>query len=166
MPRFAANLSFQYQEYSFPDRFRAAAKDGFTGVEYLFPYEHEAAFIAGLLKENNLTQVLFNAPPGDWSAGERGIASLPGREEEFKRGIDTALRYADVLGNKLVHVMAGVIARDQERASHRDVYLRNLAYATEAAAAHSITILIEPINPRDMPGYFLTRHPHPSTGSP
>jgi hydroxypyruvate isomerase len=157
MPRFAANLSFQYQEYAFLDRFRAAAEDGFTGVEYLFPYEHAPADLASLLKEHRLTQVLFNAPPGDWSSGERGIASLPGREEEFKKSIATALRYADVLGNKLIHVMAGLISSDQNRSRHRDVFLRNLAYAAHEAAAHSINILMEPINTRDMPGYFLSR---------
>ena len=99
MPRFAANLSMMYQEHAFLDRFAAAAKDGFEGVEFLFPYDFDRADIRARLDDAGLTQALFNAPPGDWANGERGIASLPGREDEFKRGIATALEYAQVLGN-------------------------------------------------------------------
>jgi 2-dehydrotetronate isomerase len=157
MPRFSANLSFQYQEYSFFDRFKAASDDGFKGVEYLFPYSFDAAKIAQHLQQNGLEQVLFNAPPGDWVHGERGIASLPGREMEFRESITTALRYAEVLGNKNIHVMAGLIAADQDRTLHNRVYLSNVSYAAGKAAEYGRTILIEPINTRDMPGYFLTR---------
>jgi 2-dehydrotetronate isomerase len=108
MLRFAANLSFLYGEYAFPDRFAAAARDGFTGVEYLFPYEFPAQQLSAWLRSNGLVQVLFNAPPGDWAAGERGLASLPGKEAEFRAAIYTALEYAQALSCPRVHVMAGV----------------------------------------------------------
>ncbi|VBR31944.1 2-oxo-tetronate isomerase [Burkholderia pseudomallei] len=157
MPRFAANLTMMYNEHAFLERFAAAARDGFKAVEYLFPYEFAAAELKARLDAHGLVQALFNAPPGDWAAGERGIASLPGREDEFRRAIDTALDYARVIGNDTLHVMAGLIAPTQDRARHRDVYLRNLAHAAEAARAQNVTIVIEPINPRDMPGFFLNR---------
>ncbi|VBM08382.1 2-oxo-tetronate isomerase [Burkholderia pseudomallei] len=157
MLRFAANLTMMYNEHAFLERFAAAARDGFKAVEYLFPYEFPAAELKARLDAHGLVQALFNAPPGDWAAGERGIASLPGREDEFRRAIDTALDYARVIGNDTLHVMAGLIAPTQDRARHRDVYLRNLAHAAEAARAQNVTIVIEPINPRDMPGFFLNR---------
>lgn len=157
MPRFAANLTMMYNEHAFLERFAAAARDGFKAVEYLFPYEFPAAELKARLDAHGLVQALFNAPPGDWAAGKRGIASLPGREDEFRRAIDTALDYARVIGNDTLHVMAGLIAPTQDRARHRDVYLRNLAHAAEAARAQNVTIVIEPINPRDMPGFFLNR---------
>lgn len=157
MPRFAANLSLMYNEHAFLDRFAAAASDGFAAVEYLFPYEFAAAELKARLNGSGLTQALFNAPPGDWAAGERGIASLPGREAECARGIDRALEYAAVLGNDKIHVMAGIVASGGDRTRHREVYLRNLAHAAERASAAGVTILIEPINTRDMPGYFLNR---------
>lgn len=155
MPKFAANLSLMYNEYEFLDRFAAAARDGFTAVEFLFPYGFIAGEIKARLRDSELTQVLFNCPPGDWAAGERGIASLPGREEEFKRSIERALGYAQVLGNTRLHVMAGLLQYGQDRGRHLEVYLHNLAYAAQQAAAHGVTVLIEPINTRDMPGYLL-----------
>ncbi|PLZ02527.1 hydroxypyruvate isomerase [Burkholderia sp. WAC0059] len=157
MPRFAANLTMMYREHDFLERFGAAAADGFKGVEYLFPYDYAAADLAARLHEHGLTQALFNAPPGDWAKGERGIASLPGREDEFRRGIETALAYAQALGNDRIHVMAGLLGANDDRARHRDVYVGNLAYAAKEAAAHGLTVVIEPINTRDMPGYFLNR---------
>ncbi|CAG9164365.1 2-oxo-tetronate isomerase [Cupriavidus pampae] len=157
MPRFAANLSMMYNEHGFLDRFAAAAADGFQAVEYLFPFEHPAAEIRQRLDDNGLVQALFNAPPGDWAAGERGIAALAGREAEFRTGFAQALEYAAVLGNDRVHVMAGIVPADADRARARAVYLENLAYAAASAAAHGITVLMEPINTRDMPGYFLSR---------
>ena len=157
MPRLAANLSFLYNEHPFLERFAAAAKDGFRGVEYLFPYEHPARELRELLDRHGLEQALFNAPPGDWAAGERGLASRPGREDEFRRSIDKALEYARVLGNRRLHVMAGLIAPGEDRARHRDVYVKNLAHAAAQAAGDGITVLIEPINPRDIPGFFLNR---------
>ena len=155
MPRFAANLSMMYTEHEFLDRFAAAAKDGFKAVEFLFPYEFEAKEIRKRLDDNGLTNVLFNGPPGDWAKGERGMASLPGREEEFKRSIALALQYAQVIGTPNVHVMAGLIAPEQDRAKHREVYVRNLRYAAEQFAGAGIKALIEPINTRDIPGLFL-----------
>ena len=157
MPRFAANLSFMYNEHPFLDRFAAAARDGFLGVEYLFPYEHPARELAARLEEHGLEQALFNAPPGDWAGGERGIASLPGREDEFRRSIDTALEYARVLGNKRLHFVAGLVQPGVERARQREVYVKNLALAAKACAAVGVTAVIEPINTRDIPGFFLER---------
>ncbi|MNQ02147.1 putative hydroxypyruvate isomerase YgbM [compost metagenome] len=157
MPRLAANLTMMYNEHPFLDRFQAAASDGFQGVEFLFPYDFAAADIRARLQDNGLTQALFNAPPGDWAAGERGIASLPGREDEFLRGLDQALTYAAQLGNRSLHVMAGLIRPEQDRAAHRAVYVRNLARAASAAASAGITVVIEPINTRDIPGFFLNR---------
>ncbi|MGS0743915.1 2-oxo-tetronate isomerase, partial [Glaciimonas sp. GG7] len=154
---FAANLSMMYTEHPFTDRFQAASQDGFKAVEYLFPYAHPAKQLKDQLTTNNLTQALFNAPPGDWDKGERGIASLPGREDEFKRSIDTALEYATILGNNKLHVMAGLIQPDQDRAKHRAVYLSNLEYAAHQLAPHNIMLVIEPINTRDIPGFFLNR---------
>ncbi|OAE64165.1 hydroxypyruvate isomerase [Achromobacter insolitus] len=157
MPRLAANLTMMYTEHPFLDRFKAAAGDGFTGVEFLFPYEFTAAELKSRLDGSGLEQALFNAPPGDWAAGERGIASLPGREGEFERGFDQALEYAAVLGNRKLHVMAGLIRPEQDRSAHREVYLKNLAAAARAAASAGVTVVIEPINTRDIPGFFLNR---------
>ncbi|MGP3658295.1 2-oxo-tetronate isomerase [Burkholderia gladioli] len=157
MPRFAANLSMMYTEHPFLERFAAAARDGFRAVEYLFPYDFAADELKARLADAGLVQALFNAPPGDWAAGERGFASLPGREDEFRRAFDTALDYARVLGNDKLHVMAGLLPAGADRARHREVYLRNLAQAAEAARAAGILVVIEPINTRDMPGYFLNR---------
>jgi hydroxypyruvate isomerase len=151
MLRFAANLSFMYGEYAFPERFAAAARDGFTGVEYLFPYEYPAPQLTAWLQAHGLVQVLFNAPPGNWAAGERGLASLPGREEEFRAAIRTALEYAQTLNCPRVHVMAGV------QPGLRSTFVSNLAWAAEQAAHARVQLLIEPINTRDMPGYFLSR---------
>jgi hydroxypyruvate isomerase len=156
MPNFAANLTMMYNEFEFLDRFDAAAHDGFKGVEFLFPYSFLANELKDRLERNGLTQVLFNAPPGDWTAGERGMAALPGRETEFRRSIERALGYAGMLGTKRLHVMAGLVDEGMDRARCRDVYLQNLAYAAEQAASSGITITIEPINTRDMPGYFLS----------
>ncbi len=151
MLRFAANLSFMYGEYAFPERFAAAARDGFTGVEYLFPYDYPAQQLAAWLQAHGLVQVLFNAPPGNWAAGERGLASLPGKEAEFRAAIHTALEYAQTLSCPRVHVMAGV------QSGVRSTFVANLAWAAELAAPAGVELLIEPINTRDMPGYFLNR---------
>ncbi|EZP67869.1 2-oxo-tetronate isomerase [Pseudomonas sp. RIT357] len=157
MPRFAANLSMLYPEHAFLERFAAAAADGFDAVEYLFPYEYSAQVLKQHLSDNGLVQALFNAPPGDWAAGERGIATLPGRESEFRAGFDRALEYAAVLGNTRIHVMAGLLPSEQQRERHHAVYLENLAYATAQARQAGVTVLLEPINTRDMPGFFLNR---------
>lgn len=157
MPRFAANLSMLYPERPFLERFAAAAADGFEAVEYLFPYEYSPQELRQRLSDNSLVQALFNAPPGDWTAGERGIATLPGREDEFRTGFDRALEYAAVLGNTRIHVMAGLLPSESDRARHHGVYLENLAYAAGQAAQAGVTVLLEPINTRDMPGFFLNR---------
>jgi len=157
MPRFAANLTMMYGEYPFPDRFAAAAKDGFKAVECLFPYEYPANDLATWLRDHGLIQVLLNAPPGNWAAGERGLASLPGKEAEFRAGIHTALEYAQTVACPRVHVMAGVAPTGVERAAMRGTFKTNLAWAAELAAPAGIELAIEPINTRDMPGYFLNR---------
>jgi len=158
MPRFAANLTMMYTEHSFLDRFAAAARDGFKAVEFLFPYDFQAGTLAGLLKENNLIQVLFNAPPGDFQAGERGCAALPGREAEFREGFLRALEYARVLNCPRIHAMAGIAPPGAERGRMRDTYVANLAWAAKQAEAEGVDVLIEPIAERNMPGYFLNRH--------
>jgi len=158
MPRFAANLSMLYNEHAFLDRFAAAAADGFDAVEFLFPYEHPAAELATRLKAHGLQQVLFNSPPGDWARGERGLACLPGREDEFRRGVARAIQYAQALACPRVHLMAGLVPAGVERAALQAVYLDNLAWA--AAQARDIHFLIEPINTRDIPGFFLNRQDH------
>jgi hydroxypyruvate isomerase len=157
MPRFAANLSMLYPEHAFLDRYAAAAEDGFQAVEFLFPYAHPASELAGRLADHGLQQVLFNAPPGDWEAGERGLACLPGRESEFRAGIALALDYAQTLGCPRVHVMAGLAPAGADRAALLGTYQANLAWAAGQAAAAGRQLLIEPINPRDIPGYFLNR---------
>ncbi len=157
MPRFAANLSLMYGEHGFFDRFAAARADGFDAVEILFPYEHAPQLLADLLKAHGLQQVLFNASPGEWAAGERGLACLPGREGEFQNTIVQALDYAQALACPRVHVMAGLAP------AHGDLQttcVRNLAWAAQRAADVGVDLLIEPINPRDMPGYFLHRQAH------
>jgi hydroxypyruvate isomerase len=158
MPRFAANLSFLYGDRPFLDRFAAAAADGFKAVEYLFPYGYPAAELRARLDGRGLKQVLFNAPPGDFDAGERGLACLPGREDEFRRGlVEQAIPYAHALGCPRVHVMAGRVPDGADRARLRATYLANLGWAAGEAAAAGLDVLVEPINPRDIPGYFLNR---------
>lgn len=157
MPRFAANLSMLYTEHAFLDRFAAAAADGFTAVEYLFPYAWPAAELAARLRAHGLQQVLFNAPPGDWDAGERGLACLPGREAEFRQGVRQALEMAQALDCPRVHLMAGLAPAGAERAALQATYEANLAWSAAQAAQARRDVLIEPINPRDIPGYFLNR---------
>ncbi|PHQ68976.1 MAG: hydroxypyruvate isomerase [Sneathiella sp.] len=154
--KFAANLSFLYQDLPFLDRFAAAAKDGFQGVEYLFPYDWHENELISRLKDNGLSQVLFNVWPGDWHAGERGLASLKGREKAFRETLDQALGYADALGCKQLHIMAGLRDDGTSAAAQQQTYTENLAYAAEQCEKHEITGLIEPINIKDMPGYFLS----------
>jgi hydroxypyruvate isomerase len=157
VPRFAANLSMMYPEHPFLERFAAAARDGFAAVEYLFPYDYAAEELASQLKAHGLRQVLFNAPPGDWSRGERGLACLPGREEEFRGGVLRALEYAQALACPNVHLMAGLVPAGADRATLRSTYVANLAWAAREAARHGTAVLIEPINTRDIPGFYLNR---------
>ncbi len=155
MPNLAANLSMLFGEYAYLDRFEQAAKAGFRAVEYLFPYEYEAEQIKARLDQFALEQALFNAPPGDWEAGERGIACIPGREAEFAEGIERALGYARVLGNTRIHVMAGLTPPEVSYESARGCYVKNLRLAARMAEEQGVTLLVEPINNLDMPGYFV-----------
>ena len=157
MPKFAANLSMLYQELAFLDRFDAAARDGFKAVEYLFPYAFDKNDIAARLKSNGLQQALFNAPPGNWDAGERGLACLGGRETEFQAGIRQAIDYALTLGCPRIHVMAGLVPAGTARDTLHATYVSQVAWAAQEAAKHGLDVLIEPINTRDIPGFFLNR---------
>ena len=157
MPQFAANLSMLYPELDFLARFEAAARDGFKAVEYLFPYAYPAGELAARLKASGLQQVLFNAPPGNWEAGERGLACLPGREVQFREGMAKALDYATALQCPRVHVMAGLVPAGQDRAQLRATYVANLRWAATEAAKQGLDVLMEPINTRDIPGFFLNR---------
>lgn len=159
MPRFAANLSMMYAEWPFPDRFAAAAADGFTGVECQFPYEWPAAELARRRADAGVEQVLINAPPGQ--GAERGLACLPGRESDFRRGFsELALPYATALDCPRVHVMAGIMPPGSDRAVLQATFVANLAWAAREAASAGVTVLIEPLNFRDMPGYFMHRQDH------
>lgn len=160
MPRFAANLSLLYNDLPFLDRFAAAAQDGFQGVECMFPYAWDAQAIAAQLRQHGLQQVLFNAPPGDWDAGERGIACHPGRGEEFREGIARALHYAVALRCPRIHVVAGKVPEGADDALVHATYLENMRHAAAQAAPHGIQILMEPINTRDMPRFFVSRQAH------
>ncbi|MEO8012558.1 MAG: 2-oxo-tetronate isomerase [Polaromonas sp.] len=160
MPQFAANLSMLYPELDFLDRFEAAARDGFKAVEYLFPYAFESLEIAARLKAHGLQQVLFNAPPGDWDGGERGLACLPGREAEFRKGFAQALDYAAVLHCPRIHVMAGLLPAGAERGEFYSIYVSQLRWAASEAARQGVEVLIEPINTRDIPRFFLNRQDH------
>ncbi len=157
MPRFAANCSMLFAEQPFLDRFEQAAKAGFDAVEFLFPYAHDAAEIADRLASNGLRAVLFNAPPGDTEAGERGTACLPGREAEFRAGVLRAAEYAQVLGVGNIHVMAGLKPTGVAEEVVRRTYVENLRFAAAQFAGIGVRALIEPINRFDMPTYFLHR---------
>ena len=166
MPRFAANLSMMYPDLPFLDRFEAAAKDGFTAVEYLFPYAFAKEELVERLQANNLQQVLFNAPPGGtdaasidraWNSGDKGITCIPGREDEFRAGVALALDYAQALGCPRIHLMAGLLPEGVSREAAQRTYVANLRWAAAEAARHGRDVLIEPINTRDIPGFFLNR---------
>ncbi|SBW12865.1 conserved hypothetical protein [uncultured Alphaproteobacteria bacterium] len=155
MPRFAANLSTMFTEVPFLERFAAAADAGFDAVEYLLPYAFSPAEVAAPLERHGLTQVLFNLPAGDWGKGERGLAALPGREEEFAAGLRTGLAYARATGCAIVHAMAGIPPAGADPAAVARVYAENLGRAADFFAPHDITVVVEPINHRSMPGFFL-----------
>lgn len=153
MPRFAANLSMMFNELSFLDRFDAAAKAGFTAVEFLFPYEHSPDDVGERLHRNGLTQALFNLFPGDWNKGERGFAALPDRFADVQASVKQALPYAKATGVKRLHLMAGISDRRDPKAV--DAFCRSVVWTAEALAKENIDLMLEPINPRDVPGYFL-----------
>ena len=169
MPKFAANLSMLYTELPFLDRFEAAARDGFLGVECLFPYAWSAQEMAARLQGNGLRQVLLNAPPGGtdaassvaaWDSALRGTACVLGREAEFRQGVEMALAYAETLDCPRIHLMAGLVPTGVERDAVRATYVANLRWAAAQAAQAGRGVLIEPINARDMPRYFLNRQDH------
>ena len=169
MPQFAANLSLMYPELPFLDRFAAASRDRFAAVEFQFPYAHSPAEVAARLRDNGLKLVLFNAPTAGadsadmataWERNERGTAAVPGREAEFRAGVQEALRYAERLGCPRIHVLSGVVAPGTERETLKDLCVGNLRWAAQAAARAGCEILIEPINLRDVPRYFLNRQDH------
>jgi hydroxypyruvate isomerase len=153
MPRFDANLNWLFTEYEFLDRFDAAAERGFGAVEVLVPYDHPADAIAERLARNELTMALINVPPGNTAAGERGLAALAGRVHDFRDSLATAAHYAEATGARRVHVLAGIAAADDERAAA--TYRDNIAFAADYLAPRDISAMIEPINGRDVPGYFL-----------
>lgn len=153
MPIFAANLSMMFTEWAFLDRFAAAADQGFTAVEFLFPYDHAPDEIAQQLNRYGLTQALFNLPPGNWDGGERGLAALPGREQEFRSSLEKARPYAVATGVKRLHLMSG--HGDNKDPLTIKTYEDSIRLACETFAPTGIDILIEPINGRDMPGYVL-----------
>jgi hydroxypyruvate isomerase len=157
MPKFSANLSMLFTEHDFLDRFDAAARAGFKGVEYIGPYDHAPDVVAARLKKNGLSQVLFNLPPGDWAKGERGIAVLPDRVEEFRAGVDKAITYAKALGCGQVNCLAGIAPKEVSREAAEDVFVENLKFAADRLGTAGIKLLVEMINDKvDIPGFFLT----------
>jgi hydroxypyruvate isomerase len=157
MPRLAANLTMLFTEVDFLDRFAAAADAGFTGVEYLFPYAYDAQTLAGRLAAHGLTQVLHNLPAGDWNAGDRGMACHPDHVDEFEAGVGRAIEYANALGCAQVNCLAGIVPPGVDAARARATFVRNLQHAAPRLGAAGIRLLIEPINTRDIPGFFLCR---------
>jgi hydroxypyruvate isomerase len=156
MPRFAANLSMLFGEIPFLERFAAARKMGFKGVEFLFPYSFAKAEILARRQKAGVAQILFNTPPGDFEAGERGFAALPSKRDQFRRTFEQALDYSVALENPRIHVMSGTPAADADRKACAACLVENLSWAADLARPHGITLLIEPLNAVDMPGYFLT----------
>ncbi len=157
MPRFAANLTMLFGEVEFLDRFGAAARAGFRGVEYLFPYPHPPAALRAQLQRHGLEQVLFNLPAGDWAAGERGIACHPGRVEEFREGIDRAVEYARALACPRVNCLAGIAPAGVPEAEVHRTFADTLRFAAARLGQAGIRLLVEPINTRDIPGFWLCR---------
>ena len=156
MPRFAANLSMMFNEVPFLDRFRAASAAGFTAVEFLFPYEYAPEEVESRAKAANTEVVLFNMPGGNWGAGERGLTGVPGREQEFREGVEKALVYAERLGTRRLHAMAGIAPAGENPVVCRATLVENLKYAAEKLASKGITLLFEAINTRDMPGFIVS----------
>jgi hydroxypyruvate isomerase len=157
MPRFAANLTMLFNEVPFTERFAAAARAGFSGVEYLFPYDHDAALLADQLRQHRLTQVLHNLPAGNWAAGERGIACHPDRVDEFADGVERAVRYAAALECQQLNCLAGISPSGLDPARARSTFLSNVRLAARRLKSAGIRLLIEPINTRDIPNFFLNR---------
>jgi hydroxypyruvate isomerase len=155
MPRFSANLTMLFTEHPFLERFAAAADAGFDAVEFLFPYEHTAAEVRDALRDANLEVVLFNLPAGDWAAGERGLAALPDRVQEFREGIERALEYAAELDCPRLNCLAGLVAEGGDPAAQWGTLVENVRHAGERVAAAGRTLLVEPVNDKDVAGFFL-----------
>ena len=160
MPKLAANLSMMFTEVDFLDRFALAAQAGFKGVEFLFPYDHKAEDIKARLDANNLELVLHNMPPGDWAAGDRGMACHPDRTAEFRDGVARAITYARALGLKQLHCMAGKVPAGVDAATLRKTFVANVRYAADECRKAGLKVLIEPINHYDIPGYYLHGSAH------
>jgi hydroxypyruvate isomerase len=156
VPKFSANLTFLYQDLPFLDRIAAAARDGFGAVEYLGPYAETKEAVAAALKASGLEQALFNVPSGDWAGGERGLGCLPDRVAEFRDGIGLALDYAAALGCRWLNVLAGLRPKDADPAALEATFVDNLKFAAAKAKAAGVRLVMEPINTRDMPGFYLT----------
>jgi hydroxypyruvate isomerase len=156
VPQLAANLTMLFGELPFLDRFEAAAKAGFKAVEYLFPYPFEASALRQRLDDHQVLQVLHNLPAGDWAKGERGIACLANRDEEFRAGVGQAIEYATTLRCTRLNCLAGILPSDADPAEARATFIQNLKYAAARLEAAQIRLLIEPINTRDIPGFFLS----------
>jgi hydroxypyruvate isomerase len=157
MPKFAANLTMLFNEAPFLERFRAATEAGFKAVEFLFPYDFPKEQIAAALKDNGLALVLHNLPAGDWAAGERGIACHPDRVREFRDGVEKAIDYASALNCPQVNCLAGILPQGVSAEMARGVLLENLRHAAEKLASAKIGLLLEPVNSRDIPGFFVDR---------
>ncbi len=155
MLKFAANLSFLFNELPFIQRFEAAARAGFKAVEYMSPYVLPAAEISAALTTNGLTQALFNLPAGDWERGERGLACVPGRDDEFKQGVARAIKYAEALNCPKINCLAGLLPASTAHADARKTMVANLKYAAAELKHAGIMLVTEPINSFDMPGYFV-----------
>ncbi|MGH8697399.1 MAG: hydroxypyruvate isomerase [Burkholderiales bacterium] len=155
MPRFAANISFLFTEVDFLQRFQAARQAGFGAVEFHFPYPYEHAALAAAVKEAGVEVVLFNLPPGDWEKGERGIACHPDRSAEFRDGVAKAIAYARTLKCPRVNCLAGLAPKDADPERLRATFVENLRYAAAAFANEGVTLVMEPINPRTIPGFYL-----------
>jgi hydroxypyruvate isomerase len=157
MPKFAANLTMLFNEVPFLDRFDRAARAGFDAVEFLFPYAFPAAEISARLKSNRIKLVLHNLPAGDWDGGERGIACLPDRVDEFREGVARAIEYAQALGAPQVNCLAGKTPLGATDEMLRKTFVANLKYAAAELKRAGIRLLIEPINTYDIPGFYLNR---------
>ena len=154
MPRFAANLTMLFTEAPFLERFERAAQAGFEAVEFLFPYEHDPQEIRRLLQQHGLKLVLHNLPAGDFARGERGIACLPGREPDFKEGVERVIDYAKAVNCPRLNCIAGLAPAERR---HFDALVANVRHAARRLGEVGIELVIEPLNTRSVPGFFLTR---------
>lgn len=156
MLKFSANLSMLFTEYDFLDRFEAAAANGFDSVEFMFPYDYPAKQLRELMDSHNIQHTLHNLPAGNWAAGERGVACIPGREDEFRQGVTAAITYAKILGNRKINCLIGKIPKNIDPTLVERTVVENLRYAADELAKENIMLLIEPINHFDIPGFYLT----------